>query len=212
MFAKIFASIFDSSIAEDWQTRVVFQDMLVLADKDGIVDMTPSSIARRTNMPLDLVRAAIPKLEAPDPSSRTQDHEGRRILRLDDHRDWGWTIANFRKYRESASKEMLRMAEADRKRAYREKFGRSAPSPRPPTKKKKQNNPGHVPDTSRTMTPLGTADRIGREQKLRILKSKLSDLEKDTAELWQRQTTPQLVRDRDDLRAHVARVEKELTA
>src|SRR5690606_9006252 len=112
MFAKIFEQIYDSSIAEDWKTRVVFQDMLILADKDGIVDKTPAAIARRTNLPLEIVMEALPKLEAPDQSSRTPDLDGRRIVRLDDHRDWGWRIVNFTKYRESATKEMLRMSEA----------------------------------------------------------------------------------------------------
>lgn len=133
MFAKIFSSIYDSSIAEDWQTRIVFQDMLVLADKDGILDMTPTSIARRTNIPLRMVQDAIPKLEAPDPLSRTPDHDGRRIVRLDAHREWGWRIVNYIKYRESATKEMLRMAEADRKRAYRARHGKPSPFPTPLT-------------------------------------------------------------------------------
>ena len=148
MFAKIFAQIFDSSIAEDWQTRVVFQDMLILADKDGVVDMTPTSIARRTNVPLETVLAAIPKLEAPDHSSRTPDQDGRRIARLDAHRDWGWQIVNYAKYRESASKEMLRMAESDRKKTYRAKFGKSfsptPPIPKTEIEKQRENSPGHV--------------------------------------------------------------------
>lgn len=163
MFAKIFNTIFEPSIADDWKTRVVFQDLLVLADKDGIVDMTPTAIARRTNTPLEVVTEAIPKLESPDPHSRTPDHEGRRILRLEAHRDWGWRIVNFVKYRESATKEMLRMAEADRKRAYRAKFHRPSPSPTPPTKnidtdkegeKQKQNSPVTSPGPSRTGSPL----------------------------------------------------------
>lgn len=153
MFAKIFSSIFDSSIADDWQLRIVFQDLLVLADKDGVVDMTPQAIARRTNVPLDIVKERLCKLEAPDMTSRTPDHEGRRIIRLDPHRDWGWKIVNYAKYRESASKEMLRMSEADRKRTYRARHGRT-PSPTPPTKYRdtdkrgeKQTCPAHVPDS-----------------------------------------------------------------
>ena len=142
-FVKIFEQIYDSSIAEDWQTRVVFQDMLVLADKNGIVDRTPEAIARRTNIPLEMVRAAIPKLEAPDMSSRTPDHDGRRIVRLDEHRDWGWRIVNFQKYRESATKEMLRMGDAERKRAYRARVG-NRPSLRPPTKRKEAEEEGEA--------------------------------------------------------------------
>jgi len=142
MFAKIFTTIYDSSIADDWQTRVVFQDMLILSDKDGIIDMTPQAIARRTNIPIDMILAALPKLEAPDPVSRTPDMQGRRIERLEPHREWGWRIINYTKYRESATREMLRMAEADRKRAYRQRVmsrtNGTFPSPLHPPQKQKQ--------------------------------------------------------------------------
>jgi len=182
MFAKIFASIFDSSIAEDWQTRVVFQDMLVLADKDGIVDMTPSSIARRTNILLEMVQAAIPKLERPDTSSRTPDHDGRRITRLDAHRECGWQIVNFNKYRESATKEMLRMGDADRKRAWRARYGKSS-SPTPPTpnfqmqkQREKQTSPGLVRDMSETTTPLGALASLEDWQLQKELKCVKEDL------------------------------------
>jgi hypothetical protein len=40
MFAKIFTQIFDSSIAEDYQTRHVFEDLLKLCDINGVVDIT----------------------------------------------------------------------------------------------------------------------------------------------------------------------------
>jgi hypothetical protein len=153
MFAKIFETIFDSSIADDWKVRIVFQDMLVLADKEGIVDRTPEAIARRTNLPLDIVRESIPKLESPDPASRTPDFDGRRIVRLDQHREWGWRIVNFTKYRESATKEMLRMAEADRKRAYRARFHGKKVSPRTPFQRPDAEAEGEAEqsmDTSRT--------------------------------------------------------------
>ena len=99
MFAKVFEQIFDSSIAEDWQTRVVFEDMLILADQNGVVDKTCEAIARRTNVPIEIVKKGIKKLEAPDPQSRNPKHEGRRIARLDEHREWGWLIVNYEEYR-----------------------------------------------------------------------------------------------------------------
>jgi hypothetical protein len=40
MYVKIFAQIYDSSIAEDYLVRLVFEDFLILADKHGHVDMT----------------------------------------------------------------------------------------------------------------------------------------------------------------------------
>jgi len=168
MFAKVFSSILDSSIADDWQMRVVFTDLLVLADKDGVVDMTAESIARRTNVPLDIVKDRLAKLELPDPSSRTPDCEGRRITRLDPHRDWGWRITNFVKYRESATKEMLRMSDAERKREYRSRFGR-APSPAPPTpqketQRKRENSPGSVSDLSGTVRDMSETPPLRFEQ------------------------------------------------
>lgn len=50
-FAKIFPQIFDSSIARDLDVRTTFMDMLILADYNGVVDMTHDAIARRTNRP-----------------------------------------------------------------------------------------------------------------------------------------------------------------
>lgn len=104
MFAKIFSQIFDSSIADDWQVRVVFEDLLILADADGTLDMTPEAIAARTRVPLEIVSRAITKLEEPDNRSRSPDYDGRRLIRLNDHRDWGWTIVNYVRYREIRNK------------------------------------------------------------------------------------------------------------
>ncbi len=161
MFAKVFAQVFDSSIAEDYRVRLVFEDFLKLADKDGVVDMTREAIARRTNVPLKIVAHGIAELEKPDKESRSPDCEGRRLVRLDAHRDWGWRIVNFQKYRESATKEMLRMGDAERKRESRRRKGFP---PRPPIPKKKKNSEAEAeaereadlsglgPDMSRTQT------------------------------------------------------------
>lgn len=105
MYAKIFTQILDSSLVEDYPARCVFMDLLLLADKHGVVDMTPEAIARRTNAPLKVVKAAIAKLSEVDPQSRTKDEDGRRIILLDDHRDWGWQIVNFVHYHKMQSEE-----------------------------------------------------------------------------------------------------------
>lgn len=105
MFAKVFAQIFDSSISEDYMVRHVFMDLLVLADREGIVDMTPTAISRRTNVPVEIINRAIEKLLLPDPTSRSDSHEGCRIAPLDNHRDWGWYIVNFAKYRDMRDEE-----------------------------------------------------------------------------------------------------------
>jgi hypothetical protein len=121
MFAKVFEQIFDSSIAEDWKVRLVFEDLLILADINGVVDKTPEAISRRTNVPLDVVQQAISVLESPDHRSRRPDNEGRRIQRLDDHREWGWFIVNYDYYRKIASEEQRREKTKKRVQKLREK-------------------------------------------------------------------------------------------
>ena len=100
MYAKVFSQILDSSISENYLARHIFIDLLILANKHGEVDMTLSGIARRTNVPLDLVKRGISILMEPDPTSRTPAYGGRRLILLDEHRDWGWKIVNYRSYSE----------------------------------------------------------------------------------------------------------------
>jgi hypothetical protein len=121
MFAKVFTQILDSSLAEDYQTRHVFEDLLKLCDINGVVDMTHEAIARRTNVPLEIVRRGIEALERPDTRSRNPEFDGRRIVRLDEHRDWGWMICNYKHYRDIASDEQRREKTLARVKRHREK-------------------------------------------------------------------------------------------
>lgn len=121
MYAKVFSQIFDSSIADNYKLRHFFMDLLVLADINGVVDMTPSAIAGRTRIPIEEVRQYLALLEAPDTESRTSDHEGRRIVRLDEHRTWGWCILNYDKFRAIASDDQRKALTRERVRKHREK-------------------------------------------------------------------------------------------
>lgn len=101
MYAKVFPSMFDGTLVSKgpWQALVTFQQMLILCDKEGVVDMTADTMHRRTSIPLEIFTVGIPALEAPDPDSRSQLLEGRRIVRLDPARSWGWQIVNYEHYR-----------------------------------------------------------------------------------------------------------------
>lgn len=134
MFGKIFTQIFDSSLADNPQTRWVFMDLLVLADQNGVVDMTREAISRRTNVPIKTVRAAIDQLESADPRSRSNDFNGIRIKRLDEHRDWGWVIVNYQKYRSIANAEAYREVNREKVAEIR---SRAKTPPVPPLPKAK---------------------------------------------------------------------------
>ena len=119
MYGKIFQQIYDSSIAEDPKVRFTFMDLIVLADSDGVVDMTHEAIARRTNVDIEWVRRSIAALEGPDPKSRSPNENGARIIRMDDHRDWGWIIVNFDRFRAVATDEQRREKTKLRVRKHR---------------------------------------------------------------------------------------------
>jgi hypothetical protein len=64
--------------------------------------MTPAYIASVTGMPESDLVECIERFMQPDPYSRTTDHDGRRLIPIDEARPWGWKIVNHRKYREKA--------------------------------------------------------------------------------------------------------------
>lgn len=121
MFAKIFESIYDGTLAEDWRALITFQQLLILSDAQGTVDMTPAAIARRTGIPLDIIEAGIEALERPDPYSRSPEMGGARIARLDEHREWGWFLVNHDRYRDRVS--LAEKRDADRKRIAARRAG-----------------------------------------------------------------------------------------
>ena len=92
MYGKLFEQMFDGSLViSGWEAIVTFQQMIILSDADGLVDMTPHAISARTTIPLEIILKGLSELEKPDPDSRTPDEEGRRIVKLSTSRSWGWT-------------------------------------------------------------------------------------------------------------------------
>jgi hypothetical protein len=114
MYGKVFESMYDGTLRGHWQAIVTMQQLIVLANEDGVVDMTAVAIADRTCIPLDIITAGLEHLAKPDPFTRTPGEDGRRIVLLDDHRPWGWRLVNHAKYRALRNLEQKR--EADRVR------------------------------------------------------------------------------------------------
>jgi len=121
MYGKLFDQMYNGTLRESWEALVTFQQMIVLSDADGTVDMTQNAIAHRTGIPVEIVAKGIEILEQCDPYSRTPDEEGRRILRLDEHRDWGWSIVNHSKYKHLQDSDHIREQNKIRQRRKRAK-------------------------------------------------------------------------------------------
>jgi hypothetical protein len=104
MYGKLFEQMFDGSLViSGWEAIVTFQQMIILSDADGLVDMTPHAISARTTIPLEIILKGLSELEKPDPDSRTPGEEGRRIVKLSTSRSWGWRIVNHQQYRDMRS-------------------------------------------------------------------------------------------------------------
>lgn len=130
-FSKVFSTMWGGSLYGRFEASAVFMVFLSLADRDGNVDMTTEAIAGVTGWPIDLIRTGIAELAAPDARSRTPDEEGRRIVLLDEHRDWGWHITNYAKYRDeqrsAERREYLRDAQRKRRASKRQQLSTSQP-------------------------------------------------------------------------------------
>ena len=117
-YTKLFSSILHSTVwLAPGPTRLVWITMLALTDRDGIVEASVPGLAKAAGVTREETDAALAFLAAPDPDSRTKDHEGRRIVEI----DGGWRLLNHGKYRERLSAEDVREKAAARKLAQRER-------------------------------------------------------------------------------------------
>jgi len=135
MYAKLFTSIYQGTLRGNSHGLLVFTNLLAHADASGEVDIHPRAIAEEIGLTQDEVRAALLVLEEPDEESRSPEEEGRRIIRMDAHRSWGWRIVNYVKYRsirnEDDRREQNRLAQ-QRFREKQKSSDRNQSKPRKP--------------------------------------------------------------------------------
>jgi len=133
-YTPLFDTITRGTLCGRWPDIGLWPIVLSLADRHGVVDSTPAHIAAVTGLPLEDVTACLKRFCAPDPDSRSQDHDGARLVLLDVSRDWGWLVVNHSRYREKArkltydSKRTASGLDAERKRLSRDVPTRPASS------------------------------------------------------------------------------------
>ncbi len=102
-YTPLFSSLTTGTLCGRWPDIGLWCVVLSLADRHGIVDVTPQYIASVSGLPIDEVVAAMKRFCEPDAGSRTAAEEGRRLELLDpERREWGWRIVNHSAYRERA--------------------------------------------------------------------------------------------------------------
>lgn len=117
MYCKLFASLYQGTLRGRSNEILVFTNLLANCDREGYVDKHWRAIADEVGITVDEVKEAINHLESPDPESRSPEHDGSRLIKMDQHRAWGWRIVNYIKYRsikdEDDRREQNRRAQAN---------------------------------------------------------------------------------------------------
>lgn len=126
MYVKLFSSIYQGTLRGNSDGLLVFTNLLAHADRDGVADIHPRAIGEETGLPVERVRDALLMLESPDDESRSPAEQGRRIVRIDEHRAWGWQIVNYAKYREIRSEEDRREQNREAQKRWRDKHKSAA--------------------------------------------------------------------------------------
>ena len=91
-----------------------------MAGKTGVVDASVPGLADAARVPLADCEEALRRLQAPDPYSRSGDHDGRRIEPV----DGGWRLINHAKYREKMNLDERRAYLAAKQREFRRQHKR----------------------------------------------------------------------------------------
>lgn len=115
-YTKLFSSILDSTVwQESKETRLVWVTMLVMKNRNQIVEASVPGLAKRAGVAISEAEMALERLKEADPYSRTQEHEGRRIKDV----DGGWLVLNGEKYRDKMSADEVRAYKAQKQKEYR---------------------------------------------------------------------------------------------
>jgi hypothetical protein len=118
-YTKVFDSMLTSSIWEEpHETFRVWMTMLLMANRNGVVDASVPGLARYARVTLEQCQQALAVLSGPDQFSRTPDREGRRIEPV----DGGWHLVNHAKYREKLGAEERREYKREREHDRRERL------------------------------------------------------------------------------------------
>ncbi len=117
-YTKLFSEIIMSTVwREKDKTRLVWITMLALRNRHHVVEGSVPGLADCARVSIEACRTALKVLSEPDPDSRSQEQEGRRIQKV----DGGWFIINGEYYRRKMSEDERREKNAIYQKNHRER-------------------------------------------------------------------------------------------
>ena len=116
-FAKLASGIVDSTIwMKPHDALRVWIALLAKSDSYGIVRIASPALAHQCFVTPERLDAIMHDFCSPDPDSRSPDHDGCRLQRI----EGGWLIVNYLKYRDMMQRKAA--SHAERQAKYREKI------------------------------------------------------------------------------------------
>lgn len=103
-YTPLFDTMLTGTLYGRWPHTGIWACLLSRASREGVIDETPQALAAAIGVPVDTLMACIRDFMDPDPDSRSNEHDGRRLALIQEHRSWGWRVVNHGKYREKARK------------------------------------------------------------------------------------------------------------
>ena len=130
---KLHSGLTESSVWEEpYHVRIVWTAMMAKCTLSGVVSASESAIHRMANVTIEEAEDALQVLSSPDPKSKSQEFDGRRIERV----NGGFRLLNYFNYRESKTpdekakymREYMRKRRAEKKEqlGWRESYRKEA--------------------------------------------------------------------------------------
>lgn len=117
-WTPLFSGIVAASIwSEPYHVRLVWITVLAIKDRKGFVGVSVPGLARMANVTRDECEDALKRFESPDPDSKCQDNEGRRIKRV----EGGWLVLGHDRNQGKMREACAAVKNAARQKRFRER-------------------------------------------------------------------------------------------
>lgn len=116
MYGKHFQSTYSGSMVGSGPTVFAVWGYVIAHAQDSMVELNPAIIATVIGCDVKEITDAISVLLAPDPRSRTKDHDGRRLIK---HTEFLYFVPTYEKYHSIRNEEERRKYMREYMRKYR---------------------------------------------------------------------------------------------
>jgi hypothetical protein len=187
-YTPAFDSIYTGTLFGRWPMAAVWGSLIPLIDPKGQINFSYEALAGMIGWPMDLLRQGIAQLMEPDPGSRSEAEDGRRLVPIDPTRGWGWRVVNHALYREKARKQFHNQ-QAVESGANRERMQTRRDQTRPGTTDSQTQTQTQTKNQEKTTTAAArpTRRQVSRETDPEwLLDFKLAYPERSGSQPWRR--------------------------